>query len=284
MSKKLSPQEYELLTQTIYNGLIKADGVENIDVCHNKKIVGRSGAKHQIDVYWEHKVGGKTYKTLIECKHYRKNVSIGRIRDFYGVLQDTGATGIFVTKVGFQSGAQKFASHYGIDLKLVKPTEEKDLEGRIRTVELNLVLKFVASTPPVQITNFKFAIQSDIDWLRQNGFTNLGLLIHPTAPIYDSQGKPLNTDLGHLMNEKIPTLDRNSGGPYNETIKFGDECVEHLGRFIRLGEMSVTYHVGEFAQKTVTDDALDIYTHILKDYKTGQIDYMQHRDGGGKKG
>lgn len=282
--KKLSPTEYELLTKSIYEGLIHAEGVDNISVIHNKKLVGHSGAKHQVDVYWEHKVAGKTYKTLIECKHYRKNVCIGRIRDFYGVLQDVGATGIFVTKVGFQNGATKFALYYGIDTKLVRKVEEDDLKGRIRSVQINITAKYISSNPPMKITNITFIKQDDIKWLNEMGIKNLGELINPYAPIYKLDGTAENIILGELLNSKAPTLDRVAGGPYTEILKFSGECVEYRGRFIQLGEITIEYHVSEMSQTTISEDALDIYTHILKDHVSGDLQYLKHRDGGGKRG
>lgn len=65
---------YELLVQELHQALLNNDGVENINVRHNVKIKGRSGATHQIDVYWEFKLAGVTYKTCIECKHYNTSV------------------------------------------------------------------------------------------------------------------------------------------------------------------------------------------------------------------
>jgi hypothetical protein len=282
--KKLTPTEYELLTKTIYEGLLQADGVENIEVKHNQKIIGKSGAKHQIDVYWEHRIAGKTYRTLIECKHYRKKISIGRIRDFYGVLSDIGANGIFVTKVDYQSGAKKFANHYGIDLKLIRETSEADLEGRIRQIKVNVIARTVANNPPLEIKNLKFKKKEDIDWLNEPG-TNRNLsFIQPMADVFSSIGTPLNKKFGVLLNEKIPTLDKKMGGPYEEILKFQDEALFYQGRYIELSELNVSYHVDEYSQTSVSEDALAIYTHILRDANNSTIEYLRHRDGGGKKG
>lgn len=43
--------EYEKFTQEIYNEILKNLYVKNIDVKHNVKLTGKSGQKHQIDVY-----------------------------------------------------------------------------------------------------------------------------------------------------------------------------------------------------------------------------------------
>lgn len=46
--------EYEKFTQEIYNEILKNLYVKNIEVRHNVKLMGKSGQKHQIDVYWEY--------------------------------------------------------------------------------------------------------------------------------------------------------------------------------------------------------------------------------------
>ena len=43
--------EYEKFAQEVYRELAKTDVVKTIDVKHNILLTGRSGRKHQIDVY-----------------------------------------------------------------------------------------------------------------------------------------------------------------------------------------------------------------------------------------
>ena len=108
---------YELLVRDLHEALMKSDHVENVKVLHNIKITGRSGAEHQIDVYWEFKVGGVIYKTCIECKNYNSRVKKSAVASFIGTLQDIGnVTGIFATTVGYQQGAILLAKEYGVRL------------------------------------------------------------------------------------------------------------------------------------------------------------------------
>ena len=117
--------EYEKFTQEIYNEILKNQSVKNIDVKHNVKLVGKSGQRHQIDVYWEYQYDNTTFKIAIECKNYNHTVSIGKVRDFFGVLYDLEEVkGIMVTKKGYQEGAKKFGEHYGIDLMELREPEE----------------------------------------------------------------------------------------------------------------------------------------------------------------
>ena len=117
--------EYEKFTQEIYNEILKNLYVKNIEVRHNVKLMGKSGQKHQIDVYWEYQYDNTTFKIAIECKNYNHTVSIGKVRDFFGVLYDLGdVKGIMVTRKGYQEGAKKFGEHYGIDLMKLREPEE----------------------------------------------------------------------------------------------------------------------------------------------------------------
>ena len=60
--------EYEKFTQEIYQELVNADVVKSTKVKHNIKILGKSGQKHQIDVYWEYEIAGVLHKVAVECK------------------------------------------------------------------------------------------------------------------------------------------------------------------------------------------------------------------------
>ena len=110
--------EFERFTQRVYQKILCNDIVKSIDVQHNKKIKGKSGCEHQIDVYWEYMKDGTLNRVAIECKNYNSHVPLGKVRDFYGVLQDLeNVRGIMVSSKGFQKGAKKFASFHGISLK-----------------------------------------------------------------------------------------------------------------------------------------------------------------------
>lgn len=153
--------EYEKFTQEIYQSLIDAEGKNTIEVKHNVKLQGKSGQSHQIDVYWEYNVAGVKHRVAIECKNYNSTVSIGKVRDFYGVIDDIGnISGIIVTKVGFQKGSVEFAKHYGINLKELREPKDEDWKGIIRSIQLNttMVLPHIKS---------RF-IAIDQEWVKQN--------------------------------------------------------------------------------------------------------------------
>lgn len=119
--------EYEKFTQEIYQELSNARGITT-NVEHNVKLTGKSGQKHQIDVYWEYKIAGVQYKVAIECKNYNRKLSVDKVNAFRGVLADLiDVKGIMITPKGYQAGAKKIADSCGINLKELRtPSEEDD--------------------------------------------------------------------------------------------------------------------------------------------------------------
>jgi hypothetical protein len=112
--------EYEKLVAEIYQGMLEFDGFETLRVEHNVKIKGKSGATHQIDVFWEFKAAGTTYRTCVECKNYKSSVKKLHVAAFAAVLKDIGnSNGIIATTSSFQKGAKLLAEENNIRLVLV---------------------------------------------------------------------------------------------------------------------------------------------------------------------
>ncbi|MEC6899490.1 restriction endonuclease [Photobacterium piscicola] len=156
-------KQFELLVKAIYKEILAQDCVDSIEVKHDVALKGKSGQEHQIDVYWSFKLAGETIQVAIECKDYKSPVSVGRIRDFWGALDDIGnIKGIFVTTTGYQSGAIKFANFQNIALKTVqKPTEsELNPETSIQRIIMNGKL--------LGIDNIKMTPKFDVEWVIKN--------------------------------------------------------------------------------------------------------------------
>ncbi|MBR5955424.1 MAG: restriction endonuclease [Bacteroidales bacterium] len=127
--------EFERFTQRIYQKLVNNDVLKPTTVMHNVKLKGKSGGEHQIDVYWEYEIAGNMHRVAIECKNYDSLVPVGKVRDFYGVLSDlNNVNGIMVSKKGFQNGAKKYATEYGISLKELRRPGWNEIIGSIKTV------------------------------------------------------------------------------------------------------------------------------------------------------
>lgn len=102
------------------------DSVQTIVVEANKILHGKSGATHQIDVYWEFVTGATACKCAIEAKHWDKPVSRRELSKFRAVLNDLQGQhkGVFVASSGYQKGAHNFAERYGIDVYIFPFTIE----------------------------------------------------------------------------------------------------------------------------------------------------------------
>lgn len=126
--------EFELFTQRVYRKLESKGVFKRSLVKHNEKLMGKSGCEHQVDVYWEYENEGIVHRVAIECKNYNSHVPIGKVRDFYGVLQDLdNVRGIMVSSKGYQDGAKKYADFYGISLKKLRRPGRNESIGSITT-------------------------------------------------------------------------------------------------------------------------------------------------------
>ncbi len=263
--------EYEKFTQEIYQTLINVQGIDTIDVKHNVKLVGKSGQKHQIDVYWEYEIADVKHKVAIECKNYNSEVSIGKVRDFYSVLSDlTNVNGIMVTKVGYQSGAKKFADYYGINLKELRFPNEKDWEGRIKTIvfQMKMVLPNIKQRIPL----------FDNEWIKENvrfpengqmTFTLQGMA--DEIKIFDEHGKVITNF--YELDKKIPhKWDAATGLEHTYTFDNAYIDVTPIGR-VKIKGIKYVYDVNTGTEE-FSIDALETTKAILKDALTGEIKFF----------
>lgn len=107
-------RKLEEYAQYVYRMLLNLRD-ENIEVEHNVSILGRSGAKHQIDVYYEFERAAVKHRVAIECKNENRAVHKGEVQEFHSKISDIGdITGIMISKNGYQKGARDFAAFYDI--------------------------------------------------------------------------------------------------------------------------------------------------------------------------
>ncbi len=168
MSNVSKGTSYEQFVQEIMQAMLTAQNGSTIKVEHKKKIQGRTpGVEHEIDVYWEFRLGGITHKVAIECKNWNQAVDIGIVREMIGTTTDVpGLRGIIVSQVGFQSGAIGFAQANNIGLKLIrKPVEDgSDYVGNgwasCRKIRID-----VCTTSPKLM---KVQIHPDPNWVKES--------------------------------------------------------------------------------------------------------------------
>ena len=267
--------DYELLAKEIYQAINSDEGFKNIDVQHNIKLAGKSGCKHQIDVYWEFENMGETHKVAIECKNFSKAVPVGRVRDFFGVLHDIGdVKGVFVTKVGYQSGAVKFAEHYNISLKEMRPPVDKDWKGRARDLVVNI--------NGIELNNVIPQPDIDMEWFYANTNYNEGDHIsiqglNSELLLKDSEGNILKT-VCELENE-LPQ-DWKSEKGRTHTFKFNEDTFLETpsGDKFKVNGIDYSYDVVSSPLSNFKVEGDAIAKAILKDVKSGQIKFY-NKDG-----
>ncbi len=250
--------EYEHLVRDLHQALLESDGVENISVRHNVKLTGKSGASHQIDVYWEFRLAGVTYRTCIECKQYGSSVKKSHIAAFAGVLDDIGnATGIYATTVGYQQGAKLLAKEKGIRLILVNNLLK----------HINLACQF--SAPSTTITEVKYDENQARNLLIKKGLTKFSFHLPWTSnsEFYDNKGNRITT-LKELF--KDPSIIDGDG--VIEPIELYDQTELGLLQIQQIKYRKTTHHL-DFNQEIVVnelsraimEDVLDNHSCYLND-------------------
>jgi hypothetical protein len=177
-------KNYEILTKEIHEALLRNDGVENINVRHDVKIKGKSGATHQIDVYWEFRLACVKYKTCIECKQLNSTVKKMHVASFAAILDDIGnATGIFATTIGFQKGAVQLAQQKGIRLVLVN--------SLIKAVNIT----YLVNKSDTYITDVKYDMKQAKEKLREQGLNQFSHQVfwQKETMFFDENGNSLMT-------------------------------------------------------------------------------------------
>ena len=265
--------EYEKFTQEIYQELVNADVLKITKVQHDVKLKGRSGQEHQIDVYWEYEIAGAKQKVAIECKNYNKNVAIGKVRDFYGVLCDlNNVAGIMVTKVGYQKGAKEYASEYGISLKELRIPNPG--EAIIGEVELNFdiaVRRCLFLVDPNCSETDKFSVskyKKSLDLMSLNNESFWASATHIPLELVDrnvinSNGVTIITL--EKINDELPK-DSNS----DIVFKYEDAFVNTRWGKVKINEIKYVYEYRN-ENKTIAIDAQGFVKAILKDALNGDI-------------
>lgn len=270
--------EFERFTQRIYQKLVNNDVLKPTIVQHNVKLKGKSGCKHQIDVYWEYEIAGNMHRVAIECKNYDSLVPVGKVRDFQGVLSDlNNVNGIMVSRKGFQEGAKKFAAEYGISLKELRRPGCDEIIGSITTV--------------VHANTCRALYLFDNDWVKEHDF-NLDKIRSFYASFQFNKADYWKT-AAHLPIETKDHFIRNCKGkvissleeleeqlpdnpePGTEIIfPFEDGWVE--SRYwgpVRIREVKFEYE-SKVQETTINLAADDFVEAILEDALGGKTDYV----------
>lgn len=278
--------DYEKLVQSIYQDILKGEGVSPDSVKHNIDIVGKSGVEHQVDVMWKHKLAGIEHPVLVECKNYSSAITLDKVRNFFAVLHDIGnCRGVMVTKTGYQSGVEKFASHYGIYLKLLRKPTSEDWKGKVKDIHISINALAPVSTDkkPIEVYCFLKSKNDEhkkkLDEAQKRGLIN----IQDTASIrfLDDKGVPVTNELRWWLSSQLKYIEKGVGGPYEETIELenkyillnlgdGDELVQIIG-------LKVQYYVEKIDTREICLHGEEIVQAILKDAISGELEHVKRK-------
>ena len=271
--------EYERFTQEIYRQLSQATRVNAADVRHNVKLEGKSGQKHQIDVYWEYEKGGKTHRVVIECKNYSRRISLEKVCAFKGVLDDlNGVSGIMVSKVGFQKGAKKYAQQYGISLKELRgPKYGETIIGKIENYihfevrhTLFLIDEDWAAKINLNLQRYR-EFYASFDFTKADYWRTTDYLPLETKDriIRDAQGNRISS-----LDELEKQIPDHPTDDFPFVFKFDDAYLEsrHFGP-VKIREVKYTYEIKD-ETKTIALDAGALVKAILKDSQSDETDFV----------
>lgn len=129
-------KRFERLTQRIQQQL-----APNARVVINETIVGKSGARNQLDVTLRSRIGQYEFFCVIECKDWNTKVDIDTVRAFQSKVEDVQAMqGVMVSAQGFTSEAHKFADSHNIRLyRLIDAESEKWNEAALIPIILEKI-------------------------------------------------------------------------------------------------------------------------------------------------
>jgi hypothetical protein len=266
--------DYELLAKSVYENVLKQEGVENVEVRHNAKVVGKSGVAHQIDVLWRFRRAGVEHLVIIECKKYSSSVELSHVQSFRSVVEDiNGAQGVMVTTVGFQSGARDFAAHHGIGMKLLRKPIDADWEGRIKTINIHLIIQAIDPRYPAQV---KFKVPKEMG-SRVEGTRIKGSPLE--VQILDKEGNPKTPPMKTWIPQAGGTRLKNENGTVSGTIPLEDSYIrleDSNGQEILspVESVDITYRIQEIREEIVVDGG-EVVKYILKDFESGEPEYLQ---------
>jgi hypothetical protein len=125
-----SPSTYEKFIADLIGNLRCRHDITDIKYGSKNRLIGASGVMHQIDVSFTEHIESATTLVLVECKSLRtgRAINLGHVKILKATADDlslinraklASVKSHIVSSVPLQSGAARYAQHYGIDSHLV---------------------------------------------------------------------------------------------------------------------------------------------------------------------
>lgn len=240
MNTMKSGTEYELMVKNVYDRLYATEGVENPIIQHNVKFIGKSGATHQIDLYWEFTVAGVRHRVAVECKNYKNAVKKEKIAAFDGVLKDISGNiqGIFVCKNGYQNGALLYAESCGIQLMEVRKPSSEDWKGRVRNIYIQIHM--------LSAENCKVHFVGDTVWLK-NHFPEVKNELKIYALNAETFIEDIDEQTSQSMLDLMNTLPRECEGKgFSKEFEYNNAYFIYREQRYKISKLKIEYDVRDY--------------------------------------
>lgn len=264
--------EYEKIAQQVYQAILCIDEVETIEVEHNVLITGRSGVKHQIDVYWRYMKDGIEHQVLVECKYYKSKIDLIHARNLLGLLADIpNSQGVLLTTVGFPSGVVSLCKFYGISLKRLRNPEGSDWDGFIQKITIEGRLY---QTNYLNITNVEFDGKDPETLITLAGENSLEVN-WLESEIQEGSCPPITASC--WLDKNIP-FDEAKIDIHISTTLESDNTYIILPSTQRVKILSLEVQYVHSSKTLRLDfDAMDVVRGVLEDFNTKKIEYTLHK-------
>ncbi len=192
-------KEFELLITKIQQQV-----APDARVRHNHRITGESGRKRQLDVTISQDIGLFHIFIVIECRHYRRPVTIDKLEAFATKLKDVRASqGVMISVSGFDDGAKAVAAQHHIRLLSYREAYELDWKKAFGSESW---------------CKFTYSIVHDLTC--GVFFDNQSYLTIPTdSTLYNSLREPVLTPLQVFEENKLDILRDIGIGPFTQILK-----------------------------------------------------------------
>ena len=204
---------------------------------------------------------------------YSKPLSIGKVRDFYGVLADLkDVNGIIIASNGFQKGAKEYAKSWGINLKELSISNEipviAEIDNHIHVALRRRLFQIDEEWAKEMGYNID-SYRKRLSWMSMNGEEWLHAAHLPLQTkdsiIYDAQGNKVAS-----IDELESGIGKEIIGGINHTFSFKDAYVKLDSTLFKIKEVLIT-DKEEDHYSTVRVTANNFVKAILKDAIDGKI-------------
>lgn len=244
---------YEDFVNAVYTAILNAEAqnkkIQTIEIQKKKIIKSADGTNAEIDLYWEYEIAGVKNSVAIECKNHGRTVDISKVRDFADKIANiSGLKGLMVTQKKFSEQAIAKANARNIDLLIIRPTQDEDWDGYVRSIHTNFIID-----SPVRVTNLVPKLNKK--WAQNNGFTNgqsISLNVRNDLLIFEDKSKNFKYSLYELSEKDF--FKREELGANRWEYDFEDGWMHTPDGSYKLDNIIIDYFKPEpFREKSVID-------------------------------